>query len=768
MVVGSGAREHALVWKLRFCPEVTAVYAAPGNAGIAFLAHTEPIAAHDIDGLRKMAREFRIDLTIIGPEVPLANGIVDAFEAAHLRVFGPTQAAARLESSKVYAKQLMHRFGIPTGRFGLADTPDEARSRVLEMGLPVVLKADGLAGGKGAVVCRTQTEVDDVIRQFMTESMYGASGERMVVEQFLEGEELSIFALTDGTTVLPLIGARDYKQLYDGDVGPNTGGMGGYAPSSYATPELMPEIRRTILEPTVAAMKAEGTPYVGVLYAGLMLTTDGPKVLEYNCRWGDPEAELILPLLKTDMVELIDACIDGTLASKTVEWTGQTSCGVVLASRGYPETTQPGVKISGIEDVDDGVLVFHGATQVLKTPEPSRGWLRRGVRRTTEADVGFVTDGGRVLTVVALGQNLEEARQKAYANVERIQFDGKQVRRDIGSVEPTPTRSAVEPTAAEPASPPAVEPERASSPLEAEATTSAPPTGAEESPPVVAPSAPPPAAQASQSISSPATPPPVGQPNAAPAFAPPAGGQPPSPAAARVGEQPPLPPQAPPVPATPPPGAGARPGQLPSRPPSAPPPSPGQPQPVPPLATPPQSAPTVATAASAPAAQPQPAPQQPRGAALVAVVMGSESDRPTMDEGIKILESLGIPHEVHVMSAHRTPGRVRDFSRSASSKGIEVIIAGAGGAAHLPGVIAGQTILPVIGVPMSTSLMGGLDSLLSIVQMPGGVPVATVATGNAGARNAAYLAAGILSLSHPDIRARYHKFRADQSGGELG
>lgn len=638
LVIGGGAREHALVWKLQFCRDVSAVYAAPGNAGISFLARVWPGAAEDTGALLRLVRDNRIDLTIVGPEAPLAAGIVDEFQSAGLRIFGPTRAAARIEASKIWAKELMQRHGIPTAEWAAAADPEEARARVRQFGAPLVLKADGLAGGKGSVVCHSLEQAEAVIQHFMVERAHGAAGERIVVEEYLEGIELSAFALADGAQALPLIGARDYKPLLDRDQGPNTGGMGGYARPAYAGPALMDEVRRTILEPTVRAMAAEGAPFVGVLYAGLMLTRDGPKVLEYNCRWGDPEAELVLPLLKTDLVELLDACIEQRLDRQVAEWHPGVTCGIVLAARGYPAEPERGVKITGLDEIDQGVLAFHGATRMLKTPEPRQGWLRRGVRRTTEADVGIVTDGGRVLMVVATGPTLADAREKAYAGVERIHFDGMQYRRDIG-----------------------LERDRSSGPERASDTGTW--------------------------------------------FA---GG-----------------------------GEG--------------------------LAAPPPDRVTTSPSPQPPNPDLNPQPS----AALVAVLMGSESDRSVMDEAVEALDGLGISSEVHVMSAHRTPERVREFARAAEARGVRVVIAGAGGAAHLPGAIASRTTLPVIGVPIAGGTLMGLDSLLSIVQMPGGVPVATVAVGPGGARNAAYLAAAMLSLADEEIRARYRRFRAEQSDGEI-
>ncbi|MEA2639376.1 MAG: phosphoribosylamine---glycine ligase [Chloroflexota bacterium] len=694
LVVGGGAREHALVWKLQFSPDVNAVFAAPGNAGISFLARSTGVEADDTRGLIATAIENQIELTVVGPEAPLAAGLVDAFQDAGLRIFGPTRAAAQIEWSKSWAKGLMQRHGIPTARWMAADTPDEAREALEKFGLPVVLKADGLASGKGVVICRTHGQAEQAINSLMVDRTMGVAGERLVIEELLEGAEYSAFALVSGMQVLPLIGARDHKRLMDGDEGPNTGGMGGYAPTASGTPELLAEIRRMIFEPTARAMVEEGAPYSGVLYAGLMLTTDGPKVIEFNCRWGDPEAELILPLLKSDLVPLLMATIDGTLDQQQVEWHDGATCGVVLAAPGYPDSPKSGFKITGLNEIDDGVLAFHAGTKLLRTPEPPRGWVRRRVPRPmSEDDVGVVTDGGRILTVVARGATLQEARARVYDNVARVHFEGMQYRRDIGITDPTTAAihdmtaagsgSQLQPTAGEPPIDERMSPGEYLIP----AAPAPNPMTEEPPPPFVAPTE----SEASIAATGPLTD-----------------------------------------------GPG----------PSA------EPQPAP------------AAAAPQPETSPEPAPGS-ASESLVAVLMGSESDRPVMDETAKALVALGIAHEVHVMSAHRTPERVRQFARGAEARGLRVIIAGAGGAAHLPGVIAAQTTLPVIGVPILGSSMMGLDSLLSMVQMPGGVPVATVAVGTGGARNAAYLAAAIIGLADEGVRARYRKFRVDQSGGEL-
>lgn len=422
LVVGGGAREHALVWKLRQSSRVSEMFCVPGNAGIASLARTGPIAADDVAGIRHFAEENATDLTVVGPEAALAAGVVDEFKTAGLTIFGPTRAAARIESSKLWAKELIQRAGVPIPRWAAAETPGAALSLIGAFGLPVVLKADGLAAGKGTVVCHSRQEAEATIEEFMIRRIYGAAGERLEIEEFLRGPELSAFALVDGTHVLPLLGARDHKPLGDGNAGPNTGGMGGYARPSDATPELMEEIRERVFLPTVRAMAAEGCPFVGVLYAGLILTQEGPKVIEFNCRWGDPEAQLLVPLLETDLVDLMFGCIEGRLDRLSVDWSAQTTVGVVLASAGYPEAPRKGDRIRGLDALEDNALVFHAATRLV-TQEPA----------STEGVPTLVTDGGRVLTVVGVGDTLAEASLRAYRNVDRIHFEGKQYRRDLAT-----------------------------------------------------------------------------------------------------------------------------------------------------------------------------------------------------------------------------------------------------------------------------------------------------------------------------------------------
>ncbi len=588
LVVGSGAREHALLWKLAQSPRQPTLYCAPGNAGTAALAENVPIAAEDVESLARWAAEHAIDLTVVGPEAPLVAGLADRLAARGLAAFGPTAAAAAIEGSKAWAKALMQRHGIPTARFSVADDPAAARRALEAFGLPVVIKADGLAAGKGVTVARTRAEAEAAIDAFLVERVFGAAGDRLVIEECLEGQEVSVLAFADGREVVPMVPACDYKRVGDGDTGPNTGGMGAYAPPALATPAFLAEVERTILVPALAALAAAGRPYRGVLYAGLMVTRDGPKVLEFNCRFGDPETQAILPLLDSDLVEIIEAVVRGELRSDLVRWRAGACCAVVLAAAGYPGRYATGHPIRGLDQVSADVQVFHAGT-------------RRAAR-----DV--VTAGGRVLTVAAVAPSLAEARERAYAGAAAIHFDGVHYRRDIALRE---VPAAAAPT---------------------------------------------------------------------PALLPMAGG---------AEERPPL----------------------------------------------------------------------------VGIIMGSESDRPVMQACADALAALDIPHEVRVMSAHRTPERVREYGLTAAARGLRVLIAGAGLAAHLPGTLAAWTTLPVIGVPLPAGDLRGLDALYSIVQMPPGVPVATVGLGSAGARNAAYLAAAIIGQGDPAVRARYEAFRQQQSAG---
>ncbi len=588
LVVGGGAREHALVWKLAQSPRRPALYCAPGNAGTAALAENVSIGAEDVPALAAWADEHRINLTIVGPEAPLVAGLADALAARGLAVFGPTQAAAQIEASKAWAKDLMQRHGIPTARCVVAVDREAARQALDDFGLPVVVKADGLAAGKGVTVAQTRAEAEAAIDACLVERAFGAAGERVLIEECLTGRELSVLAFADGQTIVPMVPACDYKRVGDGDTGPNTGGMGAYAPPAMATPALMARVQREILEPTLAALAAEGRPYRGVLYAGLMLTADGPKVLEFNCRFGDPETQVVLPLLESDLVEVAEAVAQGRLDEITVRWRDAACCGVVLAAGGYPGSYATGQPITGLDKVPTDVLVFHAGT---KAPLPNNG---------VESATGIVTAGGRVLTVAAVAPTLAAARERVYAGVQAIHFEGAHYRRDV----------------------------------------------------------------AAREIAMPAM-------------------------------------------------AGGADG----------------------------------------------------GTPLVGIIMGSESDRQVMQSCADTLAALGVPHEMLVMSAHRTPERVGEYGRSAAARGLRVIIAGAGMAAHLPGVLASWTTLPVIGVPLAAGELRGLDALYAIVQMPPGVPVATVGIGSAGARNAAYLAAAIVGQADAGVRERYEAFRRQQSQG---
>jgi phosphoribosylamine--glycine ligase len=421
LVVGSGGREHAIVWALSRSPQIEQIIVAPGNAGTArsFGCRDDvsicnaDVPAADIPGLVRLAQRESIDLTIVGPEVPLAVGLVDAFQEVGRRVFGPARAAARLESSKAFSKAFMVRHNIPTGKAEAFDEYEPALVYLRQMGSPVVVKADGLAAGKGVLICNTLDEAESALEQVMLDRAFGGAGDRVVIEEFLTGPEVSLLAFCDGKTVVPMLPARDHKRAYDNDEGPNTGGMGAFAPAPDVTPELVDEICRTVLQPTVDGMRAEGTPYVGVLYGGIMLTDDGLKVLEFNCRFGDPETQVILPLLQTDIVDIFQACIDGRLAELDVKW-NPGACGtVVLASPGYPGSYPKGLPISGVESVTDpDTMVFHAGT----------AWQ----------DGQLVTAGGRVLAVSAVGDDLPAALDRAYAGVQCIHFDGMHYRQDIG------------------------------------------------------------------------------------------------------------------------------------------------------------------------------------------------------------------------------------------------------------------------------------------------------------------------------------------------
>ena len=421
MVVGGGGREHALVWKLAQSQQVSRIFCAPGNAGIASLAECVPLSITDIEGLLAFAVENGIDLTVVGPEVPLIAGIVDLFEQRGLRIFGPAGEPAQLEGSKAYAKGVMLRYNIPTAHFAVFASQDAAAYYLkshfeAHPEAPLVVKADGEAAGKGVFICRTNADGQDALHQIMGEKVFGASGDAVIIEEFLEGEEASLMAFTDGTTIVPMPAVQDHKRALDGDLGPNTGGMGCYAPVPAVTPALYQQAVDQILRPAIDAIRESGIPYKGVLYAGIMIGRDGSlKTLEFNCRFGDPETQVVLPLLKTDLVDILLGVTDAHLDEVDVRWKAQSGVCVVLASGGYPNAYPTGLPIEGLEQVAhlSDVVAFHA-----------------GTRFNAEGQV--VTAGGRVLGITALGDDFTQARARAYAAVKNISFDHMHYRTDIG------------------------------------------------------------------------------------------------------------------------------------------------------------------------------------------------------------------------------------------------------------------------------------------------------------------------------------------------
>lgn len=573
LVVGSGGREHALVWKISKSDRVEKIYCAPGNAGTASLAENVAINADDIDALVAFASQNSIDLTVVGPEDPLARGIVDVFEEKGLKAFGPSKAAARLEASKMFAKEIMEKYGIPTARGRSFRDIDKAKTYVEKLGAPVVVKADGLAAGKGVFVCTTKDEAFDALDSMMKDDMFGDAGSLVVVEECLTGEEASFIAFTDGKTVLPLPTSQDHKRIFDNDEGPNTGGMGAYSPAPVLDFMLKKKAMDEVMIPAVKGMAAEGTPFKGVLYAGLMIDNDQIKVLEFNVRMGDPETQPILMRIQNDIVPLMEACVNGNLDRFKTEIDPRSTMCVVMAAGGYPGSYEKGEVISGLDDAASvaDAFVFHAGTS-----------MDQGQIKAT---------GGRVLGVTALGDGIKQAMETAYEACSRISWKDCFHRKDIGY--------------------------RAIARLS------------------VAP---------------------------------------------RVG-----------------------------------------------------------------------------------VIMGSDSDLPVMEEALKVLKKFKIPYEVTVASAHRTPARAEQFAKTAREKGMGVIIAGAGHAAHLAGVLAAHTTLPVLGIPIDSSALQGLDSLLSTVQMPPGVPVATLAVGKPGAVNAGVLAAQILAVSDADLADKLQQYKQEMA-----
>jgi phosphoribosylamine--glycine ligase len=573
LVVGGGGREHALVWKIAQSPKVSKIYCAPGNAGIGESAECLPIKAGDIPGLVRFARNEKIDLTVVGPEDPLTGGLVDALEKEKLRAFGPTQKAAMLEASKNFAKRIMTKYHIPTASSRTFTEYKKALAFLEKTGAPIVVKADGLAAGKGVMVCQTIAEAKAAIELIMLDRAFGAAGDKVLLEECLIGEEASFLAFSDGRTVVPLPTSQDHKPIYDNDQGPNTGGMGAYSPAPVVDPALFKKAMDTVMVPTVRAMAREGRLYKGVLYAGLMIQEGSIRVLEFNVRFGDPEAQPLLMRLRTDLVEIMEAVVEGKLHRIKIEWDDRPAVCVVMAERGYPGSYKKGHPILGLDRVKDmkDVVAFQAGT-VFK-------------------DQKVFTAGGRVLGITALGEDIPRAIKKAYQAVGKIHWDSAFFRKDIGQ-------------------------------------------------------------KALKLIKSPS------------------------------------------------------------------------------------------------GSSPQ-----------VGIVMGSDSDLPIMEKAAETLKGFNVSYEMMISSAHRSPQRTAEFARLARARGFKVLIAGAGAAAHLAGVLAAETTLPVIAVPIDSSSLKGLDALLAMVQMPAGIPVATMAIGSAGAKNAAVLAVQILSLDSPALAAALEDYK---------
>ncbi len=418
LVVGSGGREHALAWKVARSPLVEKVYCAPGNPGTLSIAENIPLADSDIEGLVDFAGRMKIDLTLVGPELPLTLGIVDEFEKRHLRIFGPTKKAAELEGSKIFAKQFMERHRIPTARFKVAESVPQAL-RILKSGeffFPLVIKADGLAAGKGAIVCPSLRKAEDAVDMIMAKKQFGEAGKRVIIEDFLNGKEVSFIVISDGAKIQPLVTTMDHKAVYDGDRGPNTGGMGAISPSPFITSRLFSEIITTIVFPTINRMHEEGRRYTGVLYVGLMLTEEGPKVLEYNCRFGDPETQVQMLRLESDLVDVCLNALEGNVLKAEMRWSKQASACVVLASGGYPLAYEKGKPITGLKEISaiPGIVVFHAGTKYENGE--------------------YFTSGGRVLNVCASADTLSEALENIYSAISAVSFEGMHCRRDIGAM----------------------------------------------------------------------------------------------------------------------------------------------------------------------------------------------------------------------------------------------------------------------------------------------------------------------------------------------
>jgi phosphoribosylamine--glycine ligase len=414
LVVGGGGREHALVWKIAQSPKVTKIYCAPGNAGISEQATIVPIKANDLNSLLEFSVKEKIDLTVVGPEDPLTQGIVDLFESKGLFIFGANRKAAKIEGSKAFAKEVMKKYYIPTAFYEIFDNRNEAVQYIRRQGAPIVVKADGLAAGKGVMVCNTVEEAIQSVDKIMVEKIFGEAGNRVIIEEYLVGEEASYIAFTDGKTILPMASSQDHKSIFDGDRGPNTGGMGAYSPAPVVTDEVHEKIIEKILRPIIYGLEEESRTYKGVLYAGLMIHDGHPKVLEFNARFGDPETQPVLMRMKGDIVPILEACMKGTLSQHRIEWDSRPSVCVVMASKGYPGDYEKGIMIRGLEEVSrmEGVFVFHAGTTI-----------KDGQR---------VTNGGRVLGVTGLGEDIPRAIEKTYQAVKKISWDGVHYRTDIG------------------------------------------------------------------------------------------------------------------------------------------------------------------------------------------------------------------------------------------------------------------------------------------------------------------------------------------------
>ena len=412
LVIGSGGREHTIVWKIAQSKKVDKIYCAPGNGGIKELAELVNIKADDVDGLLNFAKENKIDLTVVGPEVSLVKGIVDIFQQKGLKIFGPTKELSMLEGSKVFAKEAMTKFGLPTADFKVFDDPKDAKKYLNEKGAPIVIKADGLAAGKGVIVAKTVEEAETAIEDIMVKKIFGSAGDRLILEDCLEGEEASILVFSDGKNIAPLVSAQDHKRIFDNDEGPNTGGMGAYSPAPVVSGEIFNDIIDKVFRPMITGLAKQGKYYKGVLYGGLMMTKHGPMVLEFNVRFGDPETQAILPRLKSDLVDVAIACTEGSLDKINLEWDERSCLCIVAASKGYPGSYEKHKKISGLEDVKDG-MVFHAGT--------------------VSENGNIFTNGGRVLGVAGLGSDIKSAKLKAYEAAGKIKFDGIYYRKDIGN-----------------------------------------------------------------------------------------------------------------------------------------------------------------------------------------------------------------------------------------------------------------------------------------------------------------------------------------------